>query len=192
MAVAEHGWRVVQLAELLRALERHQDHTLRILHRFDPAMRPSFARTLKAGQVVRLHREGIEIAQLAEQIETLLAALPDEDPIPVSYEDVSVSAEQLLRRSAILDARAVLLAAQLLDRASGLPALAEGLRSSGAYTAWGDTTVGGLLGAFRGVTPQLVRRIATAVRMAPGTEIADCHPDEIAQLADELDLHARR
>lgn len=192
MAVAEHGWRVVQLAELLRALERYQDRALRILYRFDPAMRASFGYTLKAGQVVRLHREGIEIAQLAEQIETLLATLPDEDPIPVTYADVRVSAEQLLRHGATLDVRAVLLAAQLLDRTTGLPALAEGLRSSGAYTAWGETTVGSLLGAFRGVTPQLVRRIATAARMAPGSELAGCHPDEIAQLADQLDLHARR
>lgn len=192
MAAAEQGWRVVQLAELLRALERHQDRALRTLYRFDPAMRASFAYTLKARQLLRLHREGNEIAQLAEQIETLLAALPDADPIPVTYEDVRASAEQLLRRSASLEARAVLLAAQLLDRTTGLPALAEGLRTSGAYTAWDETTVGSLLGAFRGVTPQLVRRIATAARMAPGTAIAGCHPDEVGQLADQLDLHARR
>ncbi|HXE43823.1 MAG TPA: hypothetical protein VN635_01365 [Conexibacter sp.] len=191
MASVDHGWSILRLAELLRTLERHQDRALRILHRFDPDMRTAFTSTLNGAQVARLHRDGMEITQLAEQIETLLAALPEEDPIAINYEDVRVSAEHLLRRGATLDAGAVLLAARLLDRASGLSALAEGLRSSGAYTAWDATTVGSLLSAFRGVTPQLVRRIATAARMAPGTEIASCQPDRIAQLADQLDLHAR-
>ena len=191
MAAADHGWQLLRLAELLRALESHQDRALRILYRFDPSMRPAFAATLRGGQVDRLHREGIEIAQLAEQIDALLDALPEEEPIPVTYDDVRASAERLLRDSDTLDAAAILLAAQLLDRAAGLPALADGLRASGVYTSWDTTTVGNLLGAFRGVSPQLVRRIATAARMAPGTEIAGCHPDEIAQLADQLDLHAQ-
>lgn len=191
MATADHGWRLVRLAELLRALERHQDRALRTLYRLDPSMRPAFAVTLRSGQVDRLHREGIEIAQLVEQIDALLDALPEEESIPVTYDDVRASAERLLRDSDTLDAAAVLLAAQLLDRAAGLAALAEGLRASGAYTSWGTTTVGELLGAFRGVSPQLVRRIATAARMAPGTQIAACRRDEITALAEQLDLNAR-
>jgi hypothetical protein len=191
MAAADHGWRLVRLAELLRALERHQDRALRTLYRLDPSMRPAFAVTLRAGQVDRFHREGIEIAQLVEQIDALLDALPEEESISVTYDDVRASAERLLRDSDTLDAGAVLLAAQMLDRAAGLPALAEGLRASGAYTSWGTTTIGELLGAFRGVSPQLVRRIATAARMAPGTQTAGCRRDEIAALAEQLDLHAR-
>lgn len=191
MTVADHGWCVLRLAELLRALERRQDRALRILYRFDPAMPSSFAFTLEAGPIVRLQCEGVEIVQLAEQIETLLAALPEEDAVTVTYDDARASAERLLRDGDTLDPAAVLLAAQLLDRATGLPALAEGLRASGAYASWGAATVGRLLGAFRGVSPQLVRRIATAARMAPGTELAGCHPDEVAQLAEQLDLHAK-
>lgn len=191
MTAADHSWRVLRLFELLRALERHQDRALRILYRFDPGMPASFAFTLEAGPIARLHREGAEIVQLAEQIETLLTALPEEDAVTVTYDDARASAERLLRDGDMLDPAAVLLAAQLLDRATGLPALAEGLRGSGAYASWGATTVGRLLGAFRGVSPQLVRRIATAARMAPGTEVAGCHPDEVAQLAEQLDLHAK-
>lgn len=191
MTAADHGWQLLRLAELLRALERHRDRALRILYRLDPSMRPAFAVTLRGGQVHRLHREGVEIAQLAEQIDALLGALPEEEPIPVAFDDVRASAERLLRDSDTLDAAAILLAAQLLDRAAGLPALAQGLRAGGVYTSWGTTTVGELLGAFRGVSPQLVRRIATAARMAPGTEIAGCHPDEIAALSEQLDLHAQ-
>jgi len=190
--VADEGWKLVRLAELLRAVEHHQDRALRILYRLDPRMRSSFAVTLRAAQVEDLHREGAEIVQLVKQIDALVDALPDAEPVAVVYEDVVASAERLLRDGGTLDAAAVLLAAQLLDRLTGLPALAEGLRSSGAYTSWSRTTVGGLLGAFRGVSPQLARRIATAARMAPGTEIAGCHPDEVAQLAEQLDLYAAR
>lgn len=190
--MADEGWKLLRLAELLRALERHQDRALRILYRLDPRMRTSFAVTLRSAQMEHLHRERAEIVQLVEQIDALIEAIPNEGPITVSYEDVRASAERLLRDGDTLDAAAMLLAAQLLERSTGLPALAAGLRSSGAYTSWSRTTVGGLVGAFRGVSPQLARRIVTGARMAPGTEIAGCHPDEIAQLADQLDLHATR
>lgn len=190
--MADESWKLLRLAELLRTLERHQVRALRILHRLDPRMRPSFAVTLRPAQVEHLHREGCEIAQLVEQIAALIDAIPDEQSAVVSYDEAVASAERLLRRGDTLDAAAILLAAQLLDRSAGLPALAEGLRSSGAYTSWNRTTVGGLIGAFRSVSPQLARRIATAARMAPGTEIAGCHPDAIAQLADQLELHATR
>jgi hypothetical protein len=190
--VADEGWKLLRVAELLRTLKRHQNRLLRILYRLDPRLRPSFAVRLRAAQVEHLHRERAEIVQLVEQIEALLDAIPDEEPVAVAYEDVIASAERLLRDGDTLDAAAVLLAAQLLDRSTGLLALAEGLRSSGAYTSWGRTTVGSLVGAFRGVSPQLARRIATAAHMAPGTEIAGCHPDEITQLAEQLDLHATR
>lgn len=191
MTAADHSWRLLRLAELLRALESHQDRALHILFRLDPSMRPTFAVTFKSGQVDTLHREGVAIRDLAEQIDALLDALPEAEPILTAYDDVRASARRLLRASDTLDSAAVLLAAQLLDRTTGLPALAEGLRASDAYTSWGATTVGGLLGAFRGVSPQLVRRMVTAARLAPGTEIARCNPDEIAQLADQLDLHAQ-
>jgi len=190
--VADEGWKLLRLAELLRALERRQDRALRVLHRLDPRMRTSSAVTLRAAQVKILKREAFEISQLAEQIDALIDGLPDEEPVAISYEDVRASAERLLRHGDTLDARAVLLAARTLDRSTGLPALAAGLRAGGAYTSWDRTTVGGLVGAFRGVSPQLARRIVTAARMAPGAEISACHPDEIAQLADQLDLHATR
>lgn len=190
--MADEGWRLVRVAELLRTLERHQGRTLRILNRLDPRMPPSFAATLRAAQVEHLHRERFEIVRLAEQIDALMGVPSGEEPVAISYQDVRASAERVLRAGDTLDAAAVLLAAKLLDRSTGLPALAEGLRSGDTYASWSGTTVGGLVGAFRGVSPQLARRIVTAARMAPGTEIAGCHRDEIAQLADQLDLHATR
>jgi hypothetical protein len=190
MAAIDHGWRLLRVAELLRTVERHQDRALRIVYQLDPRMPPTFGITLKRAAVELLRHEVAEIAQLVEQLDALGEGIPDE-AIPVAYGDVRDSAEQVLRQSTSVDPATVLLAAQLLDRPAGLHALADGLRSSDAYTTWATTTVGSLLGAIRGVSPQLARRIATAARLAPGTEISGCHPDEVAQLAEQLDLHAR-
>jgi len=190
MAAADHGWRLLRIAELLRTVERHQDRALRIVYKLDPRMPPSFAITLRRAAVELLRHEVAEIAQLVEQLDMLGEGIPDQ-AIPVAYDDVRDSAEQVLRQSTSVDPATVLLAAQLLDRPAGLHALADGLRSSDAYTTWATTTVGSLLGAVRGVSPQLARRIATAARLAPGTEISGCHPDEVAQLAEQLDLHAQ-
>lgn len=190
--VADEGWKLLRLAALLRTLERHQSQALGILHRLDPRMRPSLALTLKAAELRHLHREGFEIAQLAEQIDALLDTLSDAEPLAVSYGSVHRSAVRVLRHGDTLDVAAILLAAELLDRATGLPALAEGLRASGAYASWHGTMVCDLVGAFRGVSPQLARRIVAGARLEPGVEIARCHPDEVAQLADQLDVHAVR
>ena len=190
MAAADHGWRLVRIAELLRTVERHQDRALRMVYRLDPRMPPTFTTTLKRAAVELLRHEVAEIAQLVEQLDALGEGIPDQ-AIPVAYDGVRDSAEQVLRQSTTVDPETVLLAAQLLDRPAGLRALADGLRSSDAYTTWGTTTVGNLLGAIRGVSPQLARRIATGARLAPGTEISGCHPDEVAQLAEQLDLHAQ-
>ncbi len=190
MAATDHGWRLLRIAELLRTVERHQDRALRIVYQLDPRMPPTFTTTLKRAAVELLRHEVAEIAQLVEQLDALGEGIPDE-AIPVAYGEVRDTAEQVLRQSTTVDPATVLLAAQLLDRPAGLHALADGLRSSDAYTTWATTTVGSLLGAVRGVSPQLARRIATAARLAPGIEISGCHPDEVAQLAEQLDLHAQ-
>jgi hypothetical protein len=190
MAVADHGWRLVRIAELLRTAEHHQDRALRVLHRVDPGMRPTVALTLKRTEIDRLRHEIAEIAEIAEQLEGLVEGVP-EGPIPIVYDDVRVGAEQVLSHSTSADPAAVLLAARMLDRSTGLRALAEGLRTSDAHASWERTTVGALLASFRGVSPQLARRIATAAGLAPGTELAGCERGQIAQLADQLDLHVR-
>lgn len=189
MTTVDHGWRLLRLAELLRAIEGHEDRLLRILNDVEPSMRPTTVLSLKRAHVERLQREVAEIAQLAEQADALVEAIPAE-PVQIAYEDLRVGAERVLRQSMTVDPAAVLLAAQVLDRPTGLHALAEGLRATDACSSWEGTTVGGLLTAFRGVSLQLARRIATAAALAPGTEIAECRPEQIAQLADQLDRHA--
>lgn len=189
MASDDHGWRLLQLAELLRAIELREDRALTILRHVVPTVRPAFALTLKRAQIDELHHGVAEMAQLAEQAEALIDALPHL-PIPITYGDLRTSAEHVLSRSGTLDSTAVLIAAQLLDRETGLRALAVALRAGDSHTFWDGASIGDLLTAFRGVSPQLARRIATAAGLAPGTQITECGADAIARLADQLDHHA--
>jgi hypothetical protein len=189
MAADDHGWRLLQLAELLRALESHEGRALTILRQVVPTVGPTFALTLKRAQIAELHHAVAEVAQLAEQAEALIDVLPHM-PIPIAYGDLRISAEHVLSRSGTLDSTAVLIAARLLDRRTGLRALAEALRAGDSHAFWDEISLSDLLTAFRGVSPQLARRIATAARLAPGTAIEDCGRDDIARLADQLDHHA--
>ena len=190
MTNPDHAWRLLRLAELLRRLEGHQDQALTIVHRIYPNMSRSFRRTITAMAIERLKHEVTEIARLVEQLEAVAETLPANEAVAVTYGEVRRSAEHVLREVAMLDPATVKLALQLLERSTGFPALAEALRSSGAYTSWEATTAGELVGAPRGVSPQLARRVATAARIAPGTDISGCRSEEVAQLADQLDLHA--
>jgi hypothetical protein len=189
MASDDPGWRLLQLAELLRAIELREDRALTILREVVPTVRPTFALTLKRAQIDELRHRVAELAQLAEQAEAHVEALPHL-PIPIAYRDLRISAERVLRQSGTLDSTVVLIAARLLDRRTGLRALADALRAGDAHSFWEDMSVGGVVTAFRDVSPQLARRIATAAGLAPGTQVAECGPDGIARLADQLDRHA--
>lgn len=189
MTVDEDPWRLLRLAELLREIERHEDDALRVLNRFEPDMPASFARTFKRAELERVRDAALEIAELADQLGNLAEALPRESFV-VSHDDLRASAERLLFEGGTLDAAVVLIAARLLDREAGLRALAACLRADDVRSAWERTTVGRLLTAVRGVSPQLARRIATAAGLAPGSEIAACSSEEITRLADEMQRDA--
>ena len=189
MTVAEDPWQLLRLAELLREIERHEDDALRVLNRVEPDMPSSFTRTFTRAELERVRDAALEIAELADQLGNLAEALP-RDPLVVSHDDLRGAAERVLLEGGTIDAAVMLTAARLLDREAGLRALAACLRADDVRSAWDRTTVGSLLTAVRGISPQLARRIATAAALAPGSEIAACSPEEIARLADQLDSHA--
>jgi hypothetical protein len=161
MATADYSWRLLQLAELTRAIERHEDRVLIILNNVEPGARATFACTISRHHIEALHNSVAEMTQLIGQAEMLIDSIPSE-PILITCQDLRAEAERVLSQSGTLDAGTVLLAAQLLDRTRGLRALANALHINDARTAWDGTTVGRLLTAFRGVTPHLVRRIAAS------------------------------
>jgi hypothetical protein len=189
--VADSGWRLLQLVELLRRIGDHQDRMLTILWGLEPSIEPGFLLGLKGTHMEELHRRIDRLTDLAEQAAALIDNVPVESA-EVTFDELTASARRELARGDVLDSRRVSLAASMLRFETGWPALAEGLRTSEVHASWEDATVGDVLSAFRGTTPQLVRRVATAAGLAPGAEIAECSPDAIVRLADQLDEHSGR
>jgi hypothetical protein len=187
---ADAGWRLLQLAELLRQLESHQDRLLTILRRLEPSVDPGFSMKLKRAHVEELHRGIDGLTDLVEQAAALIDGVAF-DALEIGFDELADRARPELARGDALDARRVVLSARLLRFEIGWPALAEGLRTSEVHMSWQGTTVSDVLSAFRGATPQLVRRVATAAGLAPGAELANCSADAIARLADQLDERSR-
>jgi hypothetical protein len=187
---ADAGWRLLQLVELLRQVEIHEDHMLTILRRLEPSVGTDFSMTLTRAHVEELHRGIDGLTDLAEQAAGLIDGVPF-DAVEIGFDELAGNAQRELAGGGALDVRRVLLAARLQRFETGWPALADGLRTSEVHMSWEGATVSDVLSAFRGTTPQLVRRVATAAGLAPGAEIADCSADVIARLADQLDEHSR-
>lgn len=184
------GWRLLQLAELLRQVEIHEDRMLTTLRALEPSVGPGFSLRFERADVEELHRGVDALRDLAEQAVALLDGGPF-DAVEVGFDELAASAQFDLAVGDAIDVRRVLLAAKVLRFEAGWPALAGGLRTSEVHASWERATVSDVLSAFRGTTPQLVRRVATAAGLAPGAVIGDCSPEAIARLADQLDEHGR-
>jgi hypothetical protein len=187
---ADTGWRLLQLVELLRQVEIHEDRMLTILRRLEPSVGPAFSLRLKRAHVEQLHCGLDGLRDLSEQAVALLDGVPFES-VEIGFDELAASAQRELAAGDALDVRRVLLAAKVLRFEAGWPALADGLRTSEVHSSWEGATVSDVLSAFRGTTPQLVRRVATAAGLAPGAEIADRSPEAVVRLADQLDDHSR-
>jgi hypothetical protein len=188
MSATERAWRLLQVAETLRTIERHGDRALPVLSSLDGGVRPGYSLTLRPWQLDVVHQAVEDIQQAGEHAAGLAEAVPVE-AVQITYDHLTAAAAEELTDGTILDPHRLLLAAQLLHYTTGWRALAHGLRSSDAYAAWATTTLSDLLGSFRGVTPQLVRRVTTAADLAPGTRIAACDPRQVIRLADRIEEH---
>jgi len=185
------AWQVYQLDELFRRAERWIEYSLRTLA---PAheRRPGRPFVLRHSRLAEIRHAAQQIERLAAEAQTHLAELPSAD-IRVAYEHAARGALRELALGAIYDAHRVVLAAQMGARRDGLAALASGLRATNAYRTWKGLTLKDLLKAFKGMTPQSVRLIATDVRLAPGDQVAKCAPAQINRLAARLEdyVHLR-
>ncbi len=188
MSTLDHGWILVQVADLMRSLEAHTDAGLRKLTDLDGELQSGAEVTVDRESLGQLRDAVGEVVQRAERAEQLLDALPA-DPILANYQTVADAAARDLAEG-ILDRETARLASTLLTWRQGWPALAESLRTTDVFHAWNDTTVADVLGAFRDVSPHLVRLIATRAALAPGTELSSCTTEQIAQLAGQLERHA--
>jgi hypothetical protein len=184
------GWRVVQLADVLHRIELANDRALTLLYRFDGELEEDARETLPHDRLLAIKADVREVVELSSSAERLIEALAD-DEIEIDYAHVAEAAARDLAAGTILDLERVLLVAGLLGVEQGLTAFAACVRESDVHTAWEGATLTDLLGAIRGVTPQLVRRIATAAGIAPGAELALCAPDEVARLAARIEDYLR-
>jgi hypothetical protein len=126
-----------------------------------------------------------DVAQLAMRAQSLGEVLHGR-PLEVAYLDVAADAAADLA-DGVADPQRAMLAAQLLNFPEGWRALADCLRTVEVHETWHGVTVGTMLSAFRGVSPQLARQAAATANLAPGTEFTACSPDDIARLATALE-----
>lgn len=158
---------------------------LTFLGDLDGTIDPSFTLTLERAEIEEIRRGLDEIEQLAQQAQSFAEVIPIED-LEVDYPAVAAAAATELAQGTILDADRALLAASLLPRELGWRALAEGLQTTDAHTAWQETSLQDVLSAFRGSSPELVRRIATSTGLHADVFIAGLEPNQIARLATQL------
>ena len=129
--------------------------------------------------------EGVEIS---EQLELLAARLPEgEIEAPCDAVRAAVAADLA---GGIVEPRRVLLAARLLDIASGWQALAASLAAGDVVSAWGALTVEELLGRFREADPRAVAQVVEEAGLEPGTRFAECPAERLMALAAGLRRHA--
>lgn len=179
------GWQLVQLAVLLQTAEQHLGVTMEVLRDlYDGAVAGSRI-VLNASSSGRLQTAIAELAQLVERADRLVDELPS-SRIEAEAREIAESAARDLA-DGIYDADRARAAARILDVERGWPALAKALRGTDAHTAWEATTIADVLGAFRGVSPQRVRRVATAAGLAPGAPFASCNADEAIRLAAQME-----
>lgn len=189
MTKPDHGWQLVQLAELLRTIEEHGDIALRALRGLDTDLDEDAVLTVPCPELDDVRAVVVEIAQLAERAEQIAELLARDDDVEIAYSEVADAAAADLA-AGILDGERARLAFRLLPAATGWRVLADALRSADVHGAWEDVTIADALGAFRGATREQVEQVAATAGLTPATEIATCGPGEIARLAAALDEHA--
>jgi hypothetical protein len=170
-----HGWRLVQIADLLRRSHALHLDALERIERLGDA----------AGLPADLERLSDAIADLVGQLQVLARGLPDER-VEVGLDDVQAGAAIDLAAGIYDEARA-LLAARVLDAGDGWPALAEALRSTDAHWDWETVTVERLLGSFRDVGAGEVAAALAAAGIDAPLPFASCTTGQALGLASALD-----
>jgi len=178
------AWTLLQALELLRRIEEHvsADFTFH-----ETGSEPIVT---SATAIAGLKQTAAELADEVTQLEHLVERLPDTE-IRVTPADVQAGASRQLA-GGIMDVRTVRLAASALPLTSGWPALANALKDTDAHLCWGETTLGELLGRFRGAQPETIDRVLQQAQVDASTQWAQLAPQTVARLAEALATAATR
>jgi hypothetical protein len=186
MEMPSAGWRLVQVAELLR---RAEEAHLVAMHLLPPEVRAEIREdataTMTAAEIEQLHITLVDGAEIAEQARQIAQGLPSE-PVEIVYGEVRQAAAVDLAQG-ILDPERVLVTARVLDVETGWPALAEGLRVVDIRDSWGRLTPQRMLSAFRGAGRQLVARALQRADVSSEATYADFSAEQLAELARAID-----
>ena len=182
------SWSLLQIAELLRTGDDLLLPRLAALHAVTPELADGDELTIAAEEATELRTLAEALAEVAGSLQTLVEDMPDGE-LGVAYGEVAAGAAEDLGRGIIDPARA-LLAARVLDAATGWRALALALRHADTHAAWEQTTVGGLLGRFRGVDERMLRRVLAVAEVDAEAAFATCDECTTARLAAALEEHA--
>jgi hypothetical protein len=180
------AWQLVQIAELVRRAEQLHLGAMRLLAPETRAEMPvGTIATMSAAEIQQLAATAAEGAEIAEQMRQLAERLPGED-VEIAYEDVREAAATDLAQG-VLDPYRVLVAARVLDVATGWPALAEALRVVDIRDSWTGWTPRRMLSAFRGAGRKLVSHALQLADVPTDAVYSDCTADQLARLAAAID-----
>lgn len=180
------AWKIAQIAFLTRQAITALDH-------LPPGVREIDADTLDETLSIdpeMLRGFADELLDLATQIETIAASLPDRR-IPLDRPQLRAAADNALRCGITTPEQAMFATRQLPYR-DAYRALAHALETSDARLTWDDLTIADLLANPSGATAGLARAVAVLADLTPAADLSRCTHTEATTLADALRTTADR
>lgn len=179
------GWRLVQLAQLARDVEALAGRVRELLEGFDAKelVRAGGAR-LDSGERDALVNDVCALCDAAEQAGMIGGDLaPQDDAVDAPLEAIGEAAVEVLAEGSA-DVALIQLAASVVQRAEGFPALAEGIEADPVSHAgqWGDVTIDALLGAFRDAEDRVTAWVCASARVSADALWTSLDTDALARV----------
>lgn len=179
--------RWMQLAEGLRRTEVTLLHGLALVRGIEPDLGAAEAIVLSESQTDELLALIEELGDRVEQLR-MHAEQAQRGEVEIRLRPLQLEAEAALSAGVADPERAEMLA-RCLPISSGFQALAAALRCTDAHESWNNTTIGHLLGRFRGADVHLVRHLTGLATLSPEARWSECDREQIGRLAVILERH---
>ncbi|HZV75771.1 MAG TPA: hypothetical protein VFF79_18840 [Conexibacter sp.] len=182
---AQDGWRLVQLAQLVADLQSLGERLSGLLEDFTPdELHAAGTVELDSERRAAMVNEVCALRDAAEQIGWLGGDFaPRDHLLSVSLSAVARAAATMLSGGSA-NIAIVQLAARLLLREDGFPALAEGIEGDPRATAgWGEATMADVLDGFRDGSGPATAWVCASARVRQDTRWTTLGADDLARLA---------
>jgi hypothetical protein len=190
---AHAAWSLVQLARLAEAVGELGQGVCDRLEGFIPEeLHAEGSAKLSADRWHAVLDDVCALRDTAEQLGMIGGSFtPRERELNADVEEIAEAAA-----GALMEGRSevwmVELAVRLLDRKHGFPAVADAIEIDpiGAVASWGETTVGGLLGAFHGPDAGRIAAVCAAAGVTPDARWSNLGWDALLGVCAALRLAA--